>query len=223
MAAVEAQTLVADLEAAIAAGADISDLQALLQERGAIEIVDDAPVVVVEPDEEQEEKRGPLRSIMERVGGVLGQGKLLAEWLLALRNEQLEAQAAARQHSDALVLQAHDWRDKQVERAAKKIAWIDWLLEKFLRECGVAKMDLIGGKPTLTANKPKKVWDEAAALAYALARPDADTLTKRELSKTALNKIIEKRDGKYVLAETGEVVEFVWEEAPLEPYTFAVK
>ena len=215
---------------AIAAGADLADLEAIMADRGLIAKDEDGCPHVLLPavDEAGDqpglvESHGPLRSIMERANGDLRVGKRLAEWLLGKRAEQVAAQSEARLNADALIQQASDWRDQQVAKARGKIGWVDWLLERFLHEAGVTKLALIGGKPTLTPNKPRKTWDEKGALAFALERPDVDRLTKRELSKTGLNELVEEHEGQFVLKETGEVVGFVWLQQPETPFTFSVK
>ena len=215
---------------AIAAGADLADLEAIMADRGLIAKDEDGTPNVLLPAADDTgdqpglvESHGPLRSIMERAGGNLRAGKRIAEWLLGKRAEQVQAQVEARLHADALIQQATDWRDQQVAKAAGKIGWVDWLLERFLHEAGVPKLDLVGGKPTLTPNKPRKTWDEKLALAFALQRPDVDSLTKRELSKTGINELVEEREGAFVLKETGEVVDFVWMQQPDTPFTFSVK
>ncbi|MHB8995448.1 MAG: hypothetical protein ACYC63_09390 [Armatimonadota bacterium] len=213
-----------ELAAACDGGADIEDLLQIMRDHGHVELNGEgAPEIVLIDEATTEEKREPLRSIMARAGGSVPKGKLIAEWLLKMRAGQLEDQDAAVDHAAALVTTAHDWRDRQVERATKKIAWIDGLLEWFLRDAGVAKMELVGGKPTLTPTKAHKVWDERAALMWALTLPDPDTATKRVLDKTKVNDMIVPQGNTFADKHTGEVFPFVSMVPPEFPDSFSVK
>ncbi|MHB8997668.1 MAG: hypothetical protein ACYC63_20675 [Armatimonadota bacterium] len=223
MSAVRA-TMTDELAAACDGGADLEDLLQIMRDHGHVELNSDgAPEIVLVDADTTEEKRAPLRSIMARAGGSVPKGKLIAEWLLKMRAGQLEDQDAAADHAAALVASAHDWHDRQKERAAKKIAWIDGLLEWFLRDAGVAKMELVGGKPTLTPTKAHKVWDEKAALQWGLALPDPDTATKRVLDKTKINALIKEAEGDFFDADSGEKLDFVTMVQPEFPDAFSVK
>lgn len=225
MAAVhETHGLLDELAAACEAGADMDDLLALLQDRGLIEKDGGETVVVVEGDDEVDETRGPLRSIMARCRGNVAEGKLIAEWLLRLRGEQLELQEDAQDHLAAVLNQAQDWCRAQVEKSERKLDWINGLLEGFLRDADVPKMSLIGGKPTLTPCKPHKVWNEKMTLEWALALTDPDLATKRVIDKTKINDLIaETEHGTFATVDGGETVEFVAMVPPEWPDVFAVK
>lgn len=213
-----------ELAAACDGGADLEDLLQIMRDHGHVELNDDgAPEVVLVDEETHEEKRGPLRSIMLRADGVLAKGKLIAEWLLKMRAEQVADKAAARDHADALVISARDWEKRQGEKSDKKIAWIDGLLEWFLRDAGVQKMSLTLGQPTLTATRAHKVWDEKAALEWGLALPDPDLATKRVLDKTKINALIKEADGDFFDADSGEKLDFVTMVLPEFPDAFSVK
>ena len=218
------------MEEAIAAGADIEDLQAILEDRALVVPDEDGSLVVqaVDDGEEAPAQRKRLTSIEERTGGDKQKARGLAEWLLSKRRSI----AAALKEDEALAKWQKEEIDRWVavrrEKAGRKLQWYDHLLNAYMAWVAPDenKLQLLNGVLEQTKQRAKKVWDESKALAWVtktFSGADLEELAPRAISKSTIGNALTKKGNRYYNSETGEEVDFVWEEAPVVERVFEVK
>lgn len=220
------------MELAIADGADIADLQALLTERLGIEFDDDGnPVLVAQEDISETDEEGipqvkHFRTITDRAGGDPQKALEIVEWMLTLRKSALDKAAQVKEHAAHQRAQIDDWEMRETKRVTGRLGWIDWLLQWHLREtCPNPKdeISVVAGRVRWAKQRSHIEWDETAALEACLQRDDVDEVAPRKLAKAALKAKLTKRDGRYYDADTGECVAFVVDVEPDVDYLPEIK
>lgn len=114
------------------------------------------------------------------------------------------------------------WMQAEEERIAKRVDWIDNLLEVYAHDFHPDEktVRLPNAELKRRKNRSRVEWSEDAALHYQQERYPEDVTQK--LSKSALKDRLVERDGRFYDAETGEELEFVRKAPPEEPETFSV-
>lgn len=155
--------------------ADVDDLIRLVNGSGYVNITEEGATVATGAggdedgaEDEQRQPPAPLRSVMERAEGDLERGFELAEWLFGLRAEAEREISTFERRAERNIEQAKAWRDKQIGRFRRTIAWIDWLLTSFHRDSGERRIELPNGLLNWRKATAESVWDEDAALQFAL-------------------------------------------------------
>lgn len=226
------QQLEEHLDQIIAQGADLDDILLALEQSGALDDTKEAPHPptddlgrILLPETAPASGRSYF-NIRDRAAGDPQKARDLAEWALRQYRKALEQRNAANEAADRQIAMIEDWRKRQTEIANKNLSFFEGVLDQYREDFfpGEKRVDLIGGKLKLTKNRSLISWQEDLAREWALQQPNVDELAPRSLSKAAVKALLQKRpDGSYVVAETGEVVEFVRDVPPPIAETFKVE
>lgn len=186
------QTLIAELDAAIAEGATIDDITLILAGEGLGVTFDDAgqaimfecapgdeddeqPVLTETPPEQPEGAarpkvaKGKLLRIMERVGNVL-EGKGLANWFLGKRRKVLSDLADAEELADRNIRQINQFIARQRRAAENRTRMLDWLLLGFLDDTQEKALKLPEGTVAWEKARVETEWDMQQALVFAVSK-----------------------------------------------------
>lgn len=191
---------------------------------------DGKPFMVVVDHKHQDAEGEPLLRRLLRPGSILSRAEgdpvvaqQIAErylWRRRMVQRQLEVDLTAIQQriDRAKALIAY----KQA-KAQRTFDALDFFLTEYREEAypgveGTVKLE--GGELRRDKNRDKIEWDETAAVAWALTQDEAEALV--EIRKSAAKSKLTKRGREYV-DENGEVVPFVRDVPPAEPFKLWVK
>lgn len=230
------ERLAAQMEAAIAAGADISDLQAIMAEEKGVEFDEvGQPVVVEQAGEGEEPEKRPLRNIMEFAGGVMEEALRTANWLLGLRKDVNAEISEVRAAAAAEMAPIKAWEDREVKRLERRLDWMDWLLLGFHRQTSEKKVSRPNGDLAWEKARDSIAWDMDKALKFVFDQAWAIMATKGQaaaqeflaahldIKKTPVKELLTKQlDGTYTyLTAEGEKITVISVEqtgvVPCEP------
>lgn len=203
----------------IAAGADVADVIAALEALDASggETQDEAQT------EQHKATLGGFR-IKDRAADPVA-ARNLAQWALGKYRRAITAQDEVNAFVDAQKAQIEEYRKAQCEKHEKSAAFFASVLDQYQADFGGGErtVKLIGGALKLTKNRVAISWQNDLAEAWALAQPDVDELAPRKWSKAAVkSRLISREDGSFILADSGEVVDFVCNVEPEERDSFKV-
>jgi len=221
-------TLEESLEAMIAAGCGMEDLESVLAAAGVYEAEPEAPQAAHDdlgrPTLPDDSERGYF-NIRDKSEGDAQRAADLAEWC-ARKHKKAEGHIAeVMAHADAQVTQIRDWQKRQTKKSEAELAFFAGVLDLYQSDFhrGQQKVSLVNGTLRLKKNRTLIAWDEEAALAWAIEQPTCDDLAPRKLSKSSVKSLLDKRGMEYVLQDTGEVVPFVTETEPPMAFEFVVE
>lgn len=231
------ERLAVQMEAAIAAGADISDLQAIMADEMGVEFDEVGQPVVVEADDDGTDpgERKPLRNIMDFAGGVMEKALNTADWLLGLRKDVAAEIADVEAAAAVKMAPIKAWRDREVKRLETRMAWMDWLLLGFHRQSGEKKISQPNGEVAWGKARDSIAWDMDKAVKFVFDQAWAIMATKGQaaaqeflaahldIKKTPIKELLTKQlDGTYTyLTAEGEKITVISVEqagvVPCEP------
>lgn len=167
----------------------------------------------------------PYFNIRDRAQGNATAAQRIAEWALGKVRKARERLAAVDATAAARIADIEAWRQSQLKGATREDEFFTGVLDQYHADFadGERTITLPGGKLKLTKNRDTIAWEEAAALAWAAAQPDADRLAPRKLARSVVKDTLTKRaDGTFCTAD-GEHVEWVRMVPPAAPDTFSVE
>lgn len=209
----------------VAAGADLSDIIAALEAMDETAEVDDqGRPMIAEPEAEGRTRK--YFNIRDRANGDPIAAKNLAQWALNRYRKSLAKIAEVNAVAAQQMAQIEAWRDAEAKKIERDSQFFAGVLDQYREDFAPDERSvaLIGGKLKLTKNRARISWQDDQAREWALTQPNVDDLCPRSLSKAAVKSLLERRkDGSYVLAETGEVVDFVCDVEPADRDSFSVE
>ena len=231
MAAERDWSLEEEVALALAGGADLDDVVAILDRRGeladsGVETLADglSPEQVPVEAPTTERQWWNIRDAAAEKG-VPAQD--LAEWALMKRAAADREIGKVREHADALMAKVAEYVDRETRRLERRVRWFTGVLDQYAEDAGLSptesgKIALVNGSLQRVKNRDLIQWDEERALAWAAARPDADAIAPRKLSKTQTKALLILQRDRFADPATGEIVDFVRVVPPDSPTTFKV-
>ena len=152
----------------------------------------------------------------------------LAEWALMKRSAAIAEGDHVSEHAEALMAKVMAYRDKALKGVDQEIAFLERVLDQYAQDAGLlwdmpGKITLVNGILQRTKQCARIEWEEEAALRWAAARADVDTIAPRKLSRSATKAALIHRGMTFADEKTGEVVGFVKMVAPDAPTAFSIK
>ena len=209
------------------AGAGLEDLEAELERLGLYDdetvTVDDDGTLRLWQDESASERS--YFNIRDRAAGDPTKARDLAEWVLRKRAKARKALAEAQAAYDRNLAQLKLWLERYQKEAARTDAFAEATLAEYMTDFheGEKTLPMIAvPKLRWTKERDRIKWDEPGALAWAEEREDVDEVAPRSLKTSEAKARLEKKGREYFDADTGERVEFVWDEAPERAVRFEI-
>ena len=165
-------------------------------------------------------------NIRDAAGDDPKQARNLAEWACRRHKAALDAIADVQAAADEKVAQIREWQAALTKKHERDVAFFESQLDLYQQDfCADEKTTkLVDGTIERRAMPDIEHKDEEAALAYALAQADVDTLAPRRLSLSALKaRLKAQKDGSFIDTETGETVTFISKAPNPLPYRLVVK